>query len=222
MGANMNIPKNAEKFCGSFYKDDFSEFYPESVFRSENGSKLSIFGPKYVFFVNSVPDVCQIIKILKIYLLMLPMRIFCYLWNFRTTSQKKVHIVGWPFELFLYWIVHKLFRCWFVLSLERWYRISSFLDIWQKFRKYGKSKGTFRGSNLAKESVSDLFIGLRDILMLYLDMFWPWRIEVFTKIRKMQQIDARKVLPVELSRPQKIYFWTIWLLGYPTHKISDS
>ena len=89
MGANQNIPKNAEKFCGSFYKDDFSEFYPESVFRSENGSKLSIFGPKYVFFVNSVPDVYQIIKILKIYLLMLPMRIFCYLWNFRTTSQKK-------------------------------------------------------------------------------------------------------------------------------------
>ena len=89
MGANQNIPKNAEKFCGSFYKDDFSEFYPESVFRSENGSKLSIFGPKYVFFVNSVPDVCQIIKILKICLLMLPMRIFCYLWNFRTTSQKK-------------------------------------------------------------------------------------------------------------------------------------
>ena len=91
MGANQNIPKNAEKFCGSFYKDDFSEFYPESVFRSENGSKLSIFGPKYVFFVNSVPDVCQIIKILKIYLLMLPMRIFCYLWNFRTTSQKSAY-----------------------------------------------------------------------------------------------------------------------------------
>ena len=87
MGANQNIPKNAEKFCGSFYKDDFSEFYPESVFRSENGSKLSIFGPKYVFFVNSVPDVCQIIKILKIFLLMLPMRIFCYLWNFRTTLR---------------------------------------------------------------------------------------------------------------------------------------
>ena len=55
MGANQNIPKNAEKFCGSFYKDDFSEFYPESVFRSENGSKLSIFGPKYVFFAIFVP-----------------------------------------------------------------------------------------------------------------------------------------------------------------------
>jgi len=65
MGANQNIPKNAEKFCGSFYKDNFSEFYPESVFRSGNGLKLSKFGPKYVFFVISVPDVCQIIKILK-------------------------------------------------------------------------------------------------------------------------------------------------------------
>ena len=81
--------KNAEKFCGSFYKDDFCKFYPESVFQSENGSKLSIFGPKYVFFVNSVPDVCQIITILKNFVLMLPMRIFCYLWKFRTTSQKK-------------------------------------------------------------------------------------------------------------------------------------
>ena len=52
MGANQNVPKNAEKFCGSFYKDDFSEFYPESVFRSENESKLAIFGPKYVFFAT--------------------------------------------------------------------------------------------------------------------------------------------------------------------------
>ena len=53
------------------------------------------------------------------------------------------------------------------------YRKTSFLDIGKKFRQYGKMKDTFRGSNLAKESVSDLFIGLRDILMLYLDMFWP-------------------------------------------------
>ena len=46
------------------------------------------------------------------------------------------------------------------------------IDIWQKFRKHGKLKATFRGSNLAKESVSDLYIGPRDTLMLYLDRFW--------------------------------------------------
>ena len=50
---------------------------------------LSIFGPKYVFFVNSVPDVCQIIKILKIYLLMLPMRSFWYFWIFSTILSKE-------------------------------------------------------------------------------------------------------------------------------------
>ena len=43
--------------CADLYHS--CKFYPESVFRSENVSKLSIFGPKYVFFVNYVPDVCQ-------------------------------------------------------------------------------------------------------------------------------------------------------------------
>ena len=68
----------------SFYKDDFCKFYPESVFRSENGSKLSIFGPKYVFFVNSVPDVYQIIKILKICLQFQPLR------KCNTIKKKKI------------------------------------------------------------------------------------------------------------------------------------
>ena len=55
MGANLNMPKCAEKYGGSFYKKRFSIFWRESTFRSDNESKLATFGPKYVFFAILVP-----------------------------------------------------------------------------------------------------------------------------------------------------------------------
>ena len=59
-----------------------------------------------------------------------------------------------------------------VISL---YRKTSVLDIGKKFRQYGKMKDTFRGLNLAKESVYKLYIGQQDILIPYPDVFWSYR-----------------------------------------------
>ena len=41
MGANLNMPKCAEKYGGAFYKKRFSIFWRESTFRSDNESKLA-------------------------------------------------------------------------------------------------------------------------------------------------------------------------------------
>ena len=60
---------------------------------------------------------------------------------------------------------------------DRRYRISSFLDIGKKFRQYGKIKDTFRGSNLAKESVYKPYITLQDIMTPYLDTFWLYMLK---------------------------------------------
>ena len=54
------------------------------------------------------------------------------------------------------------------------YAETSVIDILQKFRQYGKMKGTFRGSNLAKESVYKLYNSLQDIMTPYLDTFWSY------------------------------------------------
>ena len=48
---------------------------------------------------------------------------------------------------------------------------TSVIDIWQKIRKYGKMKDTFRGSNLAKEPSYKVYIDLRLIFTLHLELF---------------------------------------------------
>ena len=92
---------------------------------------------------------------------------------------------------------------------------TSVTDMMQKFRDYGKIKDTFRRSNLAKESVYQLYMTVRNKLSLDLE---PLSKRVFGTDKKFLEIALSTQLPVEISSGNKFQILKMDHLKNPTHK----
>ena len=77
----------------------------------------------------------------------------------------------------------------------------------------------FAGSDLSKESFYELYMTPQDDLSPNLEHLSKWN---FCFQKKMIQLAANIVLPVELSSGNKLQFWKEKYLRHPTHKNLDS
>jgi len=92
---------------------------------------------------------------------------------------------------------------------------ASKLEIWQKFRKYGKNKWILQRSNLSKELIYKLYMTPQDNLSMNPE---PLLKRKFRLLRKIVKFNATRVLPVEISNGNKLQFWKEKYLGHTMHK----
>ena len=87
-----------------------------------------------------------------------------------------------------------------VKARKRRYGQTWWLEILQKFRRYGKMKGTIRGSNLAKERVDKLYMDPTGIgTFIYCRRIMVIQAQ---KLRNRRDNQCRGVLPGEISSPR--------------------
>ena len=89
----------------------------------------------------------------------------------------------------------------------------------RNFENMEKNKWILRRSDLSKESFYELYMTPQDNLSPNLEHLSKWN---FCSQKKMIQLAANRVLPVELSSGNKLHFWKEKYLRYTTHQNLDS